>query len=179
MKSSYDCYSLKYDPFAEIENYGKAIEKLFASHSNMSVIQIKMASKFPLNTQDVITQDAIVIFVPENKYSSKFMIVSGICILNDKINTSLANEYETTVNEMKNITVNWKIETLISFGNRKNLLMHRFISWHMWIKENFNNNLVMSYNTLSLLQRIKKTDFFEKIYDDQFSNVTNTYLSMK
>ena len=46
-----------------------------------------MASKFPLNTQDVFMQDAIVIFVPENKYSSKFMIVGGSCDLNDKINT--------------------------------------------------------------------------------------------
>ena len=49
--------------------------------------------------------------------------------------------------------------------------MNGFISWHIWIKENFNNTLVMDYNNLSLQQRIKKTDFFEKIYDDQFSKL--------
>ena len=170
MKSSHKSYSLKYSPFEEIDNYGRAIEKLFASHSNMSVIQTQMQSKFSLNTQDIITQDAIVIFVSENKYSSKFMIMGGSCILNGKINTSLANESETTVNELENMKVNWKIETLISFGNRKNLLMNGFISWYMWIKEMFNNNLVMSYNTLSLLQRIKKTDFFEQYTMINFLN---------
>ena len=38
----------------------------------------------------------------------------------------------------------------------------------MWIKESFNNNLVITYNTLSHLKRIKKSD---KIYDDQFSKL--------
>ena len=71
--------------------YEKAIENLFKSHATMSVIQSKMSLKFLLNTQDVFTQDAIVIFVPENKYSSKFMIVGGSCNHNDKINTSLEN----------------------------------------------------------------------------------------
>ena len=170
-KSRYDLYSLNYSPFAKNVNYEKAIEKLFKSHSTMSVIETKMESNFPSNTQDVNTQDAIVIFVPENKYSPKFIIVGGSCILNDKINTFLVNESETTVNELENMKVNWKIETLISFGNRKNLLMNGFISWHMCIKELFNNNLVMSYNTLSLLQRKLRTDFFGKIYDDQFSKL--------
>ena len=49
--------------------------------------------------------------------------------------------------------------------------MNGFFSWHMWIKEVFNNNLVMSYNTLSHLQRKMKIDLFEKIYDDQFSKL--------
>ena len=88
MKSSYDSYSLKYNPFARIENYGKAIEKLFKNHSTMNVIIIKMELKFPLDTQDVLTQDDIVIFVPKNKYSEKLMIVGGSCILNDKMNSS-------------------------------------------------------------------------------------------
>ena len=43
-------------------------------------------------------QGAVVIFVPKNKYSSKFMIVGDSCILNDQINTSLTNESETTEN---------------------------------------------------------------------------------
>ena len=116
-----------------------------------------MEIKFPLFTQDIITQDGIVILVPENKYLSKFMIVGGSCILNDKIITSLTNESDTTENELETMKVYWKIETLISFGNRKNLLMNEFISWHM---------LVMTYNTSSPLQRIKKSHFFEKIYDD-------------
>ena len=93
-----------------------------------------MEIKFPLFTQDVITQDGIVILVPENKYLSKFMIVGGSCILNDKIITSLTNESDTTENELETMKVYWKIETLISFGNRKNLLMNGFISWHIWIK---------------------------------------------
>ena len=99
------------------------------------------------------------------------MIVGGSCNLNDKINTSLANESETTVIELKNMKFNWKIETLISFGNRTNLLMNGFLSWHMCIKAFFKNNLVIDYNDLSLQQRIKKPDFFENIYDDQFSKL--------
>ena len=41
VKSSYDSYSLNYNPFAKIENYGKTIENLFKNHSTMSVIIIK------------------------------------------------------------------------------------------------------------------------------------------
>ena len=41
----------------------------------------------------------------------------------------------------------------------------------MWIKENFNTNCVMTYNTLSNLQVSKKRDFFDKLYDDQFSKL--------
>ena len=39
----------------------------------------------------------------------------------------------------------------------------------------------MDYNNLSLQQRIKKTDFFEKIYDDQFSklNIKRFYLQSR
>ena len=46
------------------------------------------------------------------------MILGGSCNLDDKINTSLASESEPIVNELENMKVNWKIETLISFGNR-------------------------------------------------------------
>ena len=81
MKSGYDLYSLNYSYFAENVNYEKAIEMLFKSHSTMSVIQTQMQSKFSLNTQDIITQDSIVI------NSSKFMIMGGNCILNDIIYT--------------------------------------------------------------------------------------------
>ena len=93
---------------------------------------------------------------PKNEYSSKFGIKGGSCILNDKTNTSLTNDYETTENELENTKVDWKIATLISFGSSKNLLMNGFISWYMWIKEVFNTNCVMTYNTLSNLQRSKK-----------------------
>ena len=119
MKSRYDLYELNYSSFGENVNYEKAIENLFRRHGTMSVIQTKMESKFPLTTQDVFTQDAIVIFVPENKYSSKFMIVGGSCNHNDNINTSLANESETTAIELENMKVNWKVENLILFGNHK------------------------------------------------------------
>ena len=137
----------------------------------MSVIQAKMESTFPLTTQDVITQDAIVIFVPENEYSSKFIITGGICNLNDSTNTSLVNESETTEIELETMKVNWKVETLISFGNNRRSLMNGFISWHMWIKEIYNDTLVIDYNKLANVQRHKKTEFFEKIYDDLFSKL--------
>ena len=65
------------------------------------------------------------------------------------MNTSLTNDYETTENELENMKVDWKMATLISFGNSKNLLMNGFISWHMWIKEVFNTNCVMTYNNIS------------------------------
>ena len=87
---------MKYGSFGKNVNYEEVIEKLFEGHSTMSIIIAKIESKFPLTTQDVITQDAIVIFVPENEYSSKFMITGGICNLNDNTNTSLVNESETT-----------------------------------------------------------------------------------
>ena len=51
------------------------------------------------------------------------------------MNTSLTNDYETTENELENTKVDWKIATLISFGNNTNLMMNGFISWYMWIKE--------------------------------------------
>ena len=44
------------------------------------------------------------------------MVVAFLMI---KINTSLTNESETTENELENMKVDWKIETLVSFGNRK------------------------------------------------------------
>ena len=44
-------------------------------------------------TQDDMVQDAIVVFVPENKYSSPFMIIVGTCIVNDKNNTSLNDHF--------------------------------------------------------------------------------------
>ena len=40
------------------------------------------------------------------------------------MNTSLTNDYETTENELENTKVDWKIATLISFGNNTNLLMN-------------------------------------------------------
>ena len=151
MKSRYDLFELNYSAFGENVNYEEAIEELFKMHSTMSVIQAKMQSKFPLTTQDVFTQDAIVIFVPENKYSSKFMIVGGRCNHNDNINTSLENEYQTTAIKLEKMKVNWKVETLISFDIHRKSLMNRFISWHMWIKEIYNDTLVMDYNELTHL----------------------------
>ena len=59
-----------------------------------------MEEIFPL-----YTQDAIVIFVPENEYSLQFVISGGSCILNDIINTSLINDYQTTENELENMKV--------------------------------------------------------------------------
>ena len=41
----------------------------------------------------------------------------------------------------------------------------------MWIKEVFKINCVMTYNSMSNLQRLKKSDFFDKLYDDKFSKL--------
>ena len=41
----------------------------------------------------------------------------------------------------------------------------------MWIKEVFKTNCVMTYNSMSNLQRLKKSDFFDKLYDDKFSKL--------
>ena len=59
--------------------------------------------------------------------------------------------------------------------------MNGFISWHLWIKEIYNDTLVMDYKKLANLQRNKKTEFFEKIYDDLFSNlkIKRFYLSSR
>ena len=41
----------------------------------------------------------------------------------------------------------------------------------MWIKNIYNDTLVMDYNKLANEQRHKKTEFFEKIYDDLLSKL--------
>ena len=68
LKSSFQSYSslLKYNPFGHNENYVKAIQIIFGNDDTILLIQNKMEEKFPLDTVDVITQDAIVVFVPEN-----------------------------------------------------------------------------------------------------------------
>ena len=151
LKSSFQSYryQLKYNPIESADNYIQAIQMLFENDDTMLLIQNKIQEIFPLDTQDVITQDAIVVFVPENGYSLPFVISGGSCILNDEMNTSLTNDYQTIKNELENMKVDWKIPTLIFFGNNKSLLMNAFISWHMWIKEVLNTNCVMTYNNIS------------------------------
>ena len=107
LKSFFQSYSLKYSPFAQSENYVKAIEILFESDHTILIIQNKMEETFLLYTQDVITQDTIVVFVPENEYLSKFMIKGGSCIFNDKMNTFERNDNETTENEFDNRNINF------------------------------------------------------------------------
>ena len=104
----------------------------------MILIQNKIQETFLLDTQEVVTQDAIVVFVPKNNYSLPFVISGGSCFLNDKMNASLTNDCKTAENESENIKVDWKISTLISFGNNRKLSINGFISWHMLIKEVFN-----------------------------------------
>ena len=134
----------------------------------MILIQNKIQETFLLDTQEVVTQDAIVVFVPENNYTLPFVISGGSYIFNDKMNTSLTNDFQTSENVLKNMKVDRKISTLIYFDNNRKLLMNEFISWHMWIKEFFNTNCVMNYNMLTASQRKLKTDIFDKLYD-QFS----------
>ena len=68
LKSSYEknCYFLRYNPDESAKNYLRAIEILFEQDNTMTLIQNKMQEIFQLDTQDVMTQDAIVVFVPEN-----------------------------------------------------------------------------------------------------------------
>ena len=57
LKSSFQSYSLKYNPFEHSVNYVKAIQVLFENDDTMLLIQNKM--------EKIITQDDIVVFVPE------------------------------------------------------------------------------------------------------------------
>ena len=130
LKSSFQSYSylLNYNPFENVENDVKAIQILFENDDTTLPIQNKMEKIFPLDSQDVITQDAIVVFNPKNDYSSQFLISDGSCIRNDKMNTSLTHDYQTTEHESENTKADRKIAILISFDNDKNLLMNGFIS---------------------------------------------------
>ena len=128
-------YLLNYNPIESTQNYIRSIEYLFEQDDTMTLIQNKIQTKFPLDTQDVMIQDAMVVFLPENNYSLPFVISGGTCILNNKMNTSLKSDLQTSVNELENMKVDWKISTLIFWGKIKKLLMNGFISWHMWIKD--------------------------------------------
>ena len=81
-----------------------------------------MQETFPLDTQDVMTQFSIAAFFPEINYSLPFVISDSSCILNDKMNASLKNDFQTSENELENMKVDRKISTLISFSNNKKLL---------------------------------------------------------
>ena len=107
LKSSFQRYSfsLKYNHFEHTKNYVKVIQMLFENDDTILLIQNKMEETFPLETQYVIIQDDIVVFVPESECSLKIVIKGGSCILNDKMNTSLTNDYETTENELENMKV--------------------------------------------------------------------------
>ena len=48
-----------------------------------------MTQNSTADTQDDIIRDAIVVFVPGNKYSSPFVISGSNCHVNDKNNTYL------------------------------------------------------------------------------------------
>ena len=50
-------------------------------------------------------QDAVVVFVPENKYFSLFVISGGTYIVNDKYNTSLNDHFNFSVTELEYMTV--------------------------------------------------------------------------
>ena len=89
LKSSFQSYSylLNYNPFENVENDVKANQLIFENDDTILLIQNKMEKIFLLDTQDVITQDTIVVFHPKNDYSLQILISGGSCILNDK------NEY--------------------------------------------------------------------------------------
>ena len=105
LKSNFQSYSylLKYNPFEHSKNYVKVIQMLFENDDTILLIQNKMEEKFPLETQYVIIQDDIVVFVPESECSLKIVIKGGSCILNDKMNTSLTNNFQSSENELENM----------------------------------------------------------------------------
>ena len=130
LKSSYqmNSYLLQYIHVKFAENYVRAIEILFEQDDTMTLIQNKMQETFPLDTQDVMTQFSIAAFFTEINYSLPFVISDSSCILNDKINSSLKNDFQTSENELENMKVDREISTLISFSNNKKLLTNGFIS---------------------------------------------------
>ena len=69
------------------------------------------------------------------------------------MNTSLKSDLQTSVYELENMKVDWKISTLIYFDNTNKLSMNGFMSWYIWIKKMFNNNRVVDYNLLNASQR--------------------------
>ena len=52
----------------------------------------------------------MVAFVPENNYSLPFLISGGTYVLNDKMKISLKHDLQTSVNELKNMKVDWKYQ---------------------------------------------------------------------
>ena len=53
-----------------------------------------------LDTQGVITQDVIVVFVPENNYSLPFVFSGGSCILND-IRMDVSKCHQRTIGRLR------------------------------------------------------------------------------
>ena len=60
---------MRYNPDESAKNYLRAIEILFEQDNTMTLIQNKMQEIFQLDTQDVMTQDVVVVFVPVNNYT--------------------------------------------------------------------------------------------------------------
>ena len=69
------------------------------------------------------------------------------------MSASLKSDLQTSVYELENMKVDWKISTLIYFDNTNKLSMNGFMSWYIWIKKMFNNNRVVDYNLLNASQR--------------------------
>ena len=71
LKSSHQSYRylLQYISIKSAEKYVRAIQMLFENDDTMILIQNKMQELFPLDTQDVMTQDVVVVFVPVNNYT--------------------------------------------------------------------------------------------------------------
>ena len=72
----------------EYNSHGKFIENLFKDDVSMRKIENIIEKKFPLKTQDVMsedmTQDVLTLFVPQNEYSLPYIITGGTCVVNEK-----------------------------------------------------------------------------------------------
>ena len=56
-----------------------------------------------------------------------------------------------------------------SFGSSVKLLMNGLVSWHMWIKETFDKDVLRIIILFKRTNEINKTSFYDKLFD-QFLN---------
>ena len=60
----------------------------------------------------------------------------------------------------------WKNQVMISFSILKKILMNRFMSWNLWIKNVLRDEVVEKYNTLiDNDNSLAKTNLFASLYD--------------
>ena len=84
------------------------------------------------------------------------MRVGSEYIAEDKIKIKLINKNWETKSPLEDMTVDWKKNTLLSFGSSAKILMNIFISQHTWIKESLDSTYVEEYKLLEKEGRHKQ-----------------------